>query len=131
MNASRKQHGFTIIELMVTMAIIAILVAVALPAYNGATRKAARSEAKAVLMNMVAKQQQMLLDTRSYADTLAKLKITVPPSVSSRYDFTVTLGTAVVPGFTATATPKGDQTQDTCPALTINEQGVKLPANCW
>lgn len=132
MNAGRKQQGFTIIEVMITMAVIALLVAVALPSYNSATRKSNRANAQATLVNIASRQQQMLLDTRAYAASVAALNLTLPSNVSPHYSVSITLGTDTVPTFTATATPIGSQTKDTqCPQLSIDQNGRKLPANCW
>jgi type IV pilus assembly protein PilE len=133
MNAKNTaERGFTLIELMITVAIIGILVAIGLPSYNSAMRKSHRSEAQAALMDIASRQQQMLVDTRRYVATVAELNTTVPTKVSARYTVAITLGAGVKPTFTATATPTGDQAKDTsCAPLSIDQNGTKLPANCW
>lgn len=127
----KKNDGFTLIELMITVAVVGILAAVAYPSYLDQVRKARRAEAQAVLMNIAARQQQMLLDTRSYAATVGALNITVPGTVQQTYGVAISVGTAAVPSFTATATPSGSQAADRCGALSINQTGAKSPTTCW
>lgn len=128
MRTKKTQGGFTLIELMITVAVIGILTAIALPSYNSQMRKSRRADAQSALMNIASRQQQMLLDTRAYSSALTS---TVPANVSAHYTVTIAVGTAVAPTFTATATPFGDQAADKCGALSVDQTGTKLPANCW
>jgi type IV pilus assembly protein PilE len=73
----KKNRGFTLIELMITVAVIGILAAVAYPSYLNQIRKSRRAEAQAALLNISARQQQMLLDTRSYAATVGALNVNI------------------------------------------------------
>lgn len=127
----KKNFGFTLIELMITVAVMGILAAIAYPAYLEQVRKSRRADAQAALMNIAARQQQMLLDTRVYAGATTDLNITVPVSVLQSYAVTITVGTATVPSFTATATPSGTQAQDKCGVMTLDQTGAKSPTNCW
>lgn len=127
----KKHRGFTLIELMITVAIVGILVSIAYPSYLAQVRKSRRADAQAALMNIAARQQQMLLDTRSYAATVGTLNITLPVSVVQNYAVTITVGTATVPTFMATATPSGSQVGDTCGVLSLDQTGAKLPSTCW
>jgi type IV pilus assembly protein PilE len=127
----KKNRGFTLIELMITVAIVGILASIAYPSYMAQVRKSRRADAQAALMNIAARQQQMLLDTRSYVATVTALNITLPVSVVQNYAVTITVGTAAVPTFTATATPSGSQVSDTCGALSLDQSGTKLPSSCW
>ena len=128
MRTKRMQEGFTLIELMITVAVIGILTAIALPSYTSHMRTSRRADAQSALMNIASRQQQMLLDTRAYSSALAS---TVPANVAANYTVTITVGTGVAPTFTATATPIGGQTADKCGALSVDQTGAKLPANCW
>jgi len=131
MSTRKTQHGFTLIELMITVAVIGILVAIGLPSYNSAIRKGNRSDAQAALMDIASRQQQMLVDTRRYVATVAELHISVPPKVAAQYAVTITLGAGLAPTFVTTATPLGAQAQDSCGTLSLDNNGVKQPTNCW
>lgn len=131
MHQIEKNRGFTLIELMITVAVIGILAAVAYPAYTDQIRKARRADAQATLMNIAARQQQVLLDTRSYGSSVSALNVNIPASVESSYTISLTNGTATVPTFTLTATPIGGQAVDKCKVLSIDQIGVKTPSNCW
>jgi len=128
-----RHCGFTLIELMIAVAVIGILAAIAYPSYIDQVRKSRRAEAQAILMHVGARQQQMLLDTRSYAATTDALNVTVPDTVQRNYTISLTVGTTAVPTFTATATPVAASAQaaDACGALSITQTGAKLPSNCW
>lgn len=124
----RKQHGFTLIELVITVAVVGILAAIALPSYQQYVIRSKRSAAQAQMMDIANREQQFLLANRSYADKAA-LGYQVPPEVGANYDWTITLGTGAVPGFTVTFTPKGSQASDG--NLSLTSEGVKSPSNKW
>lgn len=126
-----KNTGFTLIEAMITVAIVAILSVVAYPAYLDQVRKSHRADAQSFLMQVATRQQQTLLDTRGYAATLTAMNLTAPTSVSQNYTVTITVGTAAIPTFTVTATPSAKQANDKCGVLAVDQTGAKSPANCW
>ncbi|VTU31421.1 type IV pilin protein [Variovorax sp. RA8] len=127
----RKQHGFTLIELVITIAVVGILAAIALPSYQQYIIRSKRSAAQAQMMDIANRQQQYLLANRVYADKTALQAggYSLPAEVSAGYDYSITLGTGAVPGFTVTFTPKGSQASDG--ALTLNNEGLKAPAGKW
>src|SRR5437763_7933664 len=128
--AKSRVRGFTLIEIMIAVAIVGILAAIALPAYQEQVRKSRRASAEAHLMDIAAKEQTYVLDTRgSYTSSLSTLNITTPADVASFYTIVVSPdNTAKPPIFTATATPSGGQTADVGGrALTISESGIKGP----
>jgi type IV pilus assembly protein PilE len=83
----------------------------------------------------VAQQQlQYFIDNRSYAPTPEALGTTPPSQVSSHYSVAIQLTTDQPQGFLVTATPSGDQAEDTCATLSINSAGTKTSSsgtNCW
>ncbi len=133
-NLSRISTGFTLIELMIAVAVIGILAAIAYPNYTDYVRKSRRAEAQASLMSIASMQQQFLLDTRAYASTLTVLNYTTPTTVASYYTVAVSpaiVPPPVVPTFTVTAVPTGSQAVDTCATLSISSNGAKTPVTCW
>lgn len=136
----KSKRGFTLLELLIVMAIIAIITAIAFPAYQQHIIRSNRSAAQSFIQGVANKQEQYILDARAYADTLALLNITtVPGEVSKNYDITITDVTTTPPGYTIVATPTGFQlSKDTqCGKLTINQLGAKgingtgTVSSCW
>ena len=127
--------GFTLLELLITVALVAVLAAVALPSYREHVRKSRRAEAQAFLMAVAAKQQQFLVDTRAYAGSLSSVAIPTPASVSAAYDLTLAMADGPPPTFLISAAPKAgsDQVLERCGALSIDQTGARTAAlgNCW
>jgi type IV pilus assembly protein PilE len=125
-------RGFTLIEAMIVVVVVLILAAIALPAYQEHLRKSRRGAAQTHVTDVAQRQQQYLLDARSYAPDLATLGITVPADVLIYYDPPVIVAPAVTPPtFTITITPKAGTSQVPDGALSIDNAGVKTPADKW
>lgn len=129
------QRGFTLIELMIAVAIVGILASIALPSYQDYVRKGRRADAQAFMHEVASRQQHFLVDRRMYASTLAALGLAAPSSVSPHYNITLTnvVNNVQPMGFTLQAAPIGGQARDTCGTLTLNAQGDKGAAKggCW
>jgi len=125
--------GFTLIEVMITVALVAILAAVALPAYQEHVRKSRRAEAQAFLMAVAARQQQFLLDTRTYTATLADVGVRTPDNVGASYTIALAAAAGPPPTFSVTATPKPAQAHEKCGTLSIDQTGTKTAttSGCW
>lgn len=128
---SGKQNGFTLIELMITVAIIGILAGVAYPSYTAYIIKSNRAAAQAQMLDIANRQQQFLLANRAYATKVALTAsgYALPSTVTGKYDYTIAVGTGTVPSFTITFTPAGSQVSDG--ALTLNSEGDKTPLAKW
>jgi type IV pilus assembly protein PilE len=136
-DARARESGVTLIELVVVMAVVAILAAVAFPSYAAFMKKSRRGDAEAALMDIAQREQQYLLDTRSYAPdgTLyggaTGSPIPVPADVSAYYTVTITVPGGAPPTFTATATPIAGSPQVGDYTLTLDSTGAKSPASVW
>ena len=127
--ASGKTRGFTLIELMVAVAIVAILASIAYPSYLNHLRKGHRASAQTFISEIANREQQYLLDARNYAvsgdaTAIATLGLSVPPDVTPYYTISIDPATPTLqPSFSIVATPIGTQVQDG--ALTLDNQGNK------
>ena len=134
-----RQKGFTLIELMITVAVIGILAAIVYPSYQNYVIRVQRSSAQQLLLNIASREEQFLLDSRQYTDTLSGGIFTTPPEgwtctaaacSSPRYDVAVVSNNAAAPpSFVITATAIGQQLSDG--DLTLNSLGQKTPAGKW
>src|SRR5689334_5175547 len=99
-----RERGFTLVELMVVVTIIAIIASIALPSYRQHVIRSRRSSAQAEMMSLANREQQFLMANRAYADTAALTAsgYALPPEVSSSYSVAVTTASAPVPTFTIT-----------------------------
>ncbi|ODV41450.1 pilus assembly protein PilE [Cupriavidus sp. UYMMa02A] len=125
---ARPPRGFTLIELMITVAIIGILATIAYPSYVQYVTRSNRSAAQSFILGVANLQEQYNLDARQYATTLGALGVTVPSEVSRNYAVALTANNAATPPtYTVTATPTGGQlANDTkCLNLTVDQTGTK------
>jgi type IV pilus assembly protein PilE len=122
-----RQTGFTLIELMITVVVIAILAAVALPSYQSYIRQARRVEAQASLIDLQQDLEKWRVNNTSYSGCPSNT-CSAPPS--DYYDFSVT--SADQTSYSIQAAAKGTQTADSdCTPLTLDQDSAKGPDGCW
>lgn len=121
-----RQGGFTLIELMMVVAIIGILAAIGYPAYANSVIKSNRAEAESYLMDLAQAQQQYFNDARAYAIDEDVLNLGVPERVDSFYAIAFTVVGGPPPSFTITATPRIGTRQEGDGALSIDSAGARL-----
>ncbi len=131
--------GFTLIELMITVALLAIITAVSVSSYRQYMIRANRTDGSAFLLRVAAAQERWYLDNNQYAaDPANELRV---GATSERGYYQVTINLDVNPaiGYTAIATPVADGPQNSdanCQQLSIDETGLRAstPADievCW
>ena len=121
----RCERGFTLIELMIVVAVVAILAAVGYPSYRDHIARSQRSQGQQFLSDIAQRQEQFLLDVRRYAADRAELRLGLPDGI--KYDdpvFTVarpppTFVVCMNPSAGSPLTARGDGT------LCINNQGQR------
>ena len=125
----RKRNGYSLMELMVALAIVAVLVSIAVPTYRGYMVRSYRRAAQTSMVDISNREQQFFAANRAYADK-ATLGYTVPVEVSDNYTWDVTPNNAATPPtFSITFTATGGQAVDG--NLTLTSAGVKTPAAKW
>lgn len=133
------QQGFTLIELVVTMLIVAILAAIAIPAYTDYTMRARRAEAKTALLRLQNEQEKYYLNNNKYATDVVDILGTATTE-NGLYTIAINAPDAAA-GYTATATATGIQASDTdCATISVSSTGERTAATsggtanneeCW
>ena len=113
-----KYSGFTLIEVMITVAIVGILAAVALPSYTQYIARGKRAEARAEILKAEGWLERFNAENNGYVTSTNVINsgfdaqlASMPVSVKTNYTFTAVVTTAA---YTITATPAGSMAGDTC-----------------
>lgn len=134
MRRDSNQHGFTLIELMITVVIIAILSAIALPSYSQYIIRASREAAQTELVQLANLQEKIYLNSNGYSASITAaytgnsaggLGKTSGQTNDLKYNITVT---SAAPGqaFTLTATPVSGSMQEGDGNITIDSTGDRM-----
>ena len=135
--ARGRAAGFTLIELMIVVAVIALLAAVVLPSYQDSVRKARRMDARSALTTIAQLMERLNTERGSFASaTLGAAATDLFPATSENKHYTLALS---IPAggltYTVTATPAGNQALDPCGAYTLTQAGTRGAAlavdQCW
>lgn len=123
-----RQRGFTLLELMIVVVVIAILAALAIPNYGRYAFRARRDDGQELLLRIAQAQERYFTSYNKYAASLADIGFAGSPVVSEHQYYQATVATSNADAeFTATAKPVGAQAGDKCGNLTLSSTGVKTP----
>lgn len=127
---ARAPGGFTLIELMVVVVIVAILTSIAYPSYQQHIVRVHRSAAQSLMLDLANREQQWFAANRTYATDEA-LGFSMPNDLSGFYTGDIAPVSGPPPGFTITFTPVVGGSQADDGALTLDGVGNKTPADKW
>ena len=135
---ARPVSGFSLIELMIVIAIIGLLTAVAIPSYKSYMLQTRRSDAIIFLQEAAGEQYRFFSENNRYATDMTELGYSAGATAESKEGYyTVSIANPSATSYVMSAAPKagGAQVSDTdCPLITVSDTGVKGPAGsefCW
>lgn len=125
--------GFTLVEVMIVVAIMGIIAAIAIPQYKQYIVRGNRAAAQAFMMDAANREKQYLLDSRTYASSLTALTMTAPTEVSNNYTISICIDStaaacstaSIPPYFKVTATPIAGKPQASDGIQTLDDAGTK------
>lgn len=153
-----RQDGYTLIEILIVVAILGILAAIAIPSYQNSILAANRSVAQAALLDLANRQEQFYLDNRTYTTDMTNLGYpagmvfinggnsavalndnhSLVVSTSDQRRYFVQINAANATAFGISAAPQLAQADDTeCGTLSLTNTGVKAEtgtasvSDCW
>mgnify|MGYP003392402640 CR=1 FL=1 len=144
-----KEKGFTLVELMIVVAIVGILAGIAYPSYQGSVMKSRRADAQGALLGFANAMERYFTEGNTYlgaAGTDATPLDTGSPRIYSATSpvgggtayYNLTISAATASSYTLSATRTGAQATDECGTLTLTQTGVKsavkdgvIVASCW
>ena len=124
-----ERNGFTLIELVIVIAVVSILALAALPSYQSSVRKSYRSDAMTALMDLAVREERFFVNNKTYTATLSDVSASAT-TPGGHYAITVAAlsGKTITDSFvlTATAVSSDDQFNDIlCRSWTLDSTGRK------
>ena len=133
--SGRRQAGFTLLELVVVVTIVAILASLAIASYEFAIRKSRRSAAQGCVAEAAQFMERFYTTHLNSAQDLAGNPVVLPrctAEVAGAYAVGFAAGQPTATTFVIQAVPQGRQVRDSCGTMSINQTGRRLPeADCW
>jgi len=143
--ARARERGVTLIELMITVVIVAILAAIAYPSYTQYVLRSHRTAAKTALHDMASRQERLFTTTNAYGTTMAALgypagaSVPIPDASNHYYDLSIDAANTTATTYRLLATPAGAQLNDAeCGTFTLDQLGTQgvnggtsSPQTCW
>jgi len=128
----------TLVELLIVVAIVAILASVALPSWNSQVQKARRADARNTLIFVQVEQEKYRADNGSYASSMSALGLSTYNSASRDY-YNISIVSNSETAFVASATPNtnGGQNNDLCGTFAVDQSGPNQSgvyasiSDCW
>lgn len=139
-----SNRGFTIVEVLIVVAIVGVLAMIGYPSYQESVRKSQRKMANAALIEAAGRQEQYFVNNKQYASDLTSLGYPAngfylnkdgedsAASVSGSI-YLVRISASTASTFTLQAVPQSGQAADTCGTLTYTNTGSRTPTTdgCW
>ena len=129
-----RSRGFSLLELMIVVSIVAVLAMIAIPSYSSYIKKANRSSASQIMLNIQSREEQYMLDARAYTSALNATGLNIvhdgwtcsaASCVNNFYTVTVAVVAGTPPTYTITATPKAGTSAVSDGILTLTNAGVR------
>ena len=135
LSTRRREAGFTLLELVVVVTIVAILASLAIAGYEFAVRKTRRSAAQGCVAEAAQFMERFYTTHLNYAKDAAGKGVALPAcsaDVEGAYIVGFAAGQPTATTFVIQAVPQGRQMRDACGTMSMNQTGRRLPeGDCW
>lgn len=133
---TENERGFTLIEMLIVIAIIGVLAAIAYPTYTQFIERARRADARAVLLEAAQFMERRFTESRSYVGITLPTSLSAAPREGAAW-YSIAASNLTATTYTLTATPRSGWTPKSCGSLSLDQLGVRAVstsdavADCW